>query len=59
MLIFCRQILPTIEVSGMLYKQLARKREYLASIRDLELHSWYAAVINLTLLEIYISFLCN
>ena len=38
----------------MLYTQLARKREYLAFIRDLELHSWYGVIMNLTLLEDYI-----
>lgn len=39
----------------MLYTQLARKRGYLDFIRDLELHSWYGVMINLTqLLEDYI-----
>jgi len=38
----------------MLYTQFARKRGYLAFIRDLELHYWYGVMINLTLLEDYI-----
>lgn len=38
----------------MLYTQLARKREYLAFTRDLELHSWYGIIMNLTLVEDYI-----
>jgi hypothetical protein len=55
---FCRQILRTIEESDMLYKQLSRKRDYLGFIRDLELHSWYDVIINLSLLQVYIPFLC-
>jgi len=40
----------------MLYTQLARKRGYLDFIRDLELHSWYGVMVNLTSLEDYIIF---